>query len=174
MGSKNIFWLTLCSQAFGRARRKTENPGLPGTNKGCQFFPHDFFEFFLVSPDNPPRGGQKIFFGSLCARKRLGVLAEKPQIQGCQAQTRVASIFHMTFLKKCWHPLITLPEGVKKCFMAHFVLASIWRGPNFLLNCSIFHFGPTGQIHFLRNLNISRFTILPCTLRGEVQARANG
>ena len=39
----------------------------------------------------------------------LGVLTEKPQIQGCQAQTRVASIFHMTFLDFFWYPLIALP-----------------------------------------------------------------
>ena len=39
----------------------------------------DFFEIFLVSPKRPPLGGPKTPYGSLCARKRLGVLTKKPQ-----------------------------------------------------------------------------------------------
>ena len=83
----------------------------------------------------------------------------------------------MRILNFLWYP-----RGVQKCLPAHFLLASIWRGINFSSNLTIFHFGPTGQTDFLRNLKISSSSFMtyfigmsvPVLLNAEVLSRQNG
>ena len=65
----------------------------------------DFFEIFLVPPKRPLLGGPKIPYGSLCARKRLGVLTKKPQKTHFLAIKWLRGDLEVTFLKFFWYPL---------------------------------------------------------------------